>query len=283
MQEPYFVSHQVSESRRYYLDLKPQHRSGLTVVCGGVERMLPEYSVSRKDFPFLAIEFVVEGEGRLILNKKKYDLLPGVIFAYGPGVAHTIQNNPRHSMRKYYIDISGADAFKLLRKTKLEGWKALRVDAVHEIVNLFESLDREARNEGDLSRDVCASIARTLLIKIRQRTVSEGSKIPRSFTTYEKIRQHIQAHASRLISIEDVARECHVTPVYVSRMFRRFGATGAYQYLLHLKMNHAAKLLREEGLLVKEVSARLGYADSFQFTRAFKRVFGVAPSQMVVQ
>jgi AraC-like DNA-binding protein len=45
-------------------------------------------------------------------------------------------------------------------------------------------------------------------------------------------------------------------------------------------MNHAAQLL-DTGLLVKETAARLGFADAFQFSRAFKRIHGVPPIHLL--
>ncbi|NJM56093.1 MAG: hypothetical protein HC841_09555, partial [Verrucomicrobiae bacterium] len=48
--EPAFVSRQVSEARRYYLDLKPSRKAALTVVCGGVETTAPDYRVERRTF-----------------------------------------------------------------------------------------------------------------------------------------------------------------------------------------------------------------------------------------
>ena len=79
-------------------------------------------------------------------------------------------------------------------------------------------------------------------------------------------------------TVEELALECGVTQVHVSRLFQRFAQTGAYQFLLRLKMNDAAELL-DNGLLVKEVAERLGFADAFQFSRAFKRVQGVSPTR----
>jgi AraC-like DNA-binding protein len=96
----------------------------------------------------------------------------------------------------------------------------------------------------------------------------------------QECRAFIETHHLRLRTIEDVAAECDVTSMYVARLFRRFGQSGAYQFLLKLKMSHAAALLQDEGLMVSEVASRLGFADAFQFSRAFKRVHGVAPSRM---
>ncbi len=279
--EPAFVSQQVTEPRRYYLNLNPPPKAAFTVVCGGVERMRPEYVVSRRDFPYFAVELVAEGEGTLLLNGHRFHLAPGVVFAYGPGVTHTIRNHPRHRMRKYYLDFAGCEARALLNAAGLGQWKALRIAALHELVEVFETLGREARDDSAATRAICETLARLLLLKIQQRAVSGGRDLPRSFATYERIRRHVEEHHQRLRTVEDIARECHVTPMYVARLFRKFGRTGAYQFLLRLKMNRAAELLLDEGLLVKETAARLGFADAFQFSRAFKRVHGVPPTQLL--
>jgi AraC-like DNA-binding protein len=42
-------------------------------------------------------------------------------------------------------------------------------------------------------------------------------------------------------------------------------------------MNLAAELLTHERLQVQQAAARLGFADQYQFSRAFKRVAGVSP------
>ena len=41
----------------------------------------------------------------------------------------------------------------------------------------------------------------------------------------------------------------------------------------------AAEWLAHEQVLVREAARRLGYPDQYQFSRAFKRVFGIAPAQ----
>ena len=94
-QRPSFVSTQVVEARRYYLDLRPKSSRGVVVVCGGCERVRPDYLVQRDTFPFSAVEFVAEGEGTLELDGESYKLRPGAVFAYGAGVPHTIRSSPR--------------------------------------------------------------------------------------------------------------------------------------------------------------------------------------------
>jgi AraC-like DNA-binding protein len=278
--EPAFISRQVTEARRYYLNLNPPPGATFEVVCGGVERLSTDYVIRRRDLPYFGVELVVDGEGSVVLNGRRFRLTPGAVFAYGPGVVHTIRSHPQHRMRKYYVAFAGRDAPGLVKAAGLTQWKAFHVTVLHELAEIFEALWREAREDTPLARQLCATLVRLLLLKIRQLAVPGGRRVPRSFATYERLRRYIEEHHLRIHTVEEIAHECHVTPVYASRLFRRFGQTGAYQLLLRFKMNHAAELL-DDGLLVKEAAARLGFADAFQFSRAFKRVHGVPPTRLL--
>ncbi len=72
-----------------------------------------------------------------------------------------------------------------------------------------------------------------------------------------------------------------MTPVHLSRLFRRFAHGTPYHFLMRLKMNRAAESLLDSGLMVKEVAAQLGFSSQFQFSRAFKRVYGVCPDHFI--
>jgi AraC-like DNA-binding protein len=278
--EPAFVSHQVSEASRWYLDLTPPRNAALAVVCGGYERMRPDYLVERRGFPYFALEFVAEGSGSLTVDGRTYRLEPGVAFSYGPGVAHTIRTDPRTPMRKHYVDFVGREGRDLLAATPLGRWRPVRIADPLELAEIFTALGREAQGGGEVARELCRTLLRLLLLKIRQRALSGRRAAPRSHATYLRIRRHLEEHHLRLRTVEQVANECAVTPMYVARLFSRYAHTGAYRFLLRLRMDRAAELLLEEGLQVAQAAERLGFPDAFTFSRAFKRVHGVPPSRL---
>lgn len=279
---PEFVSKQVTDARRFFLNLNPSLDSPLEVVCGGVEKTRPEYIVDRDDFPYVAVEFVTEGEGTLRLGGLDYPLKPGSVFAYGPNTPHTIRSHAEHVMRKYYVDIVGKLAPKFLGETGLtsasNGYCALTVGRAHELVEVFELLLRNGHNGGPLVRPVCRSIIQLLFLKIQELRFTQEQSMPQAYFTYERVRKWIDENFLRLQSARDIAKECELTPVHLSRLFKRFSDQGAYQYLLRRKMNYAAGLLMNEGLMVKEVAEKMNFGDAFRFSRAFKRVYGVPPT-----
>ena len=104
----------------------------------------------------------------------------------------------------------------------------------------------------------------------------EAAQSP-AFATYQRCRQHIQAGYARLTGLAEIARQCHVAPAYLCRLFRRYDHQTPYQFLMLLKMSLAAGRMQNPGILVKQVAAELGFADPFHFSRAFKSVFGLSP------
>lgn len=280
--KPDFVSDQVSEARRYYLDLNPSDSEPLIVVCGGVERMRSDYEVRRTHFPYYGLELVAEGNGELTLDNQSFSLTPGLLFAYGPETPHRIVNKSPGRMRKFFVDVAGHQAEALLAAAGLLDKKPLRSPRPFELIELFEMLDREARSDAETAKQLCESVLRLLLNKIRLDCLVETPTMPRAYATYQRIRDHIDQGYLHLNTVEEVARQCDLTPIHLSRLFRRFAGTGAYQFLLRKKMNRAAELLVEDRLLVKEVAEELGFSDAFQFSRAFKRVYGIPPKQLVM-
>jgi AraC-like DNA-binding protein len=102
---------------------------------------------------------------------------------------------------------------------------------------------------------------------------------PKSALAYLRARKYIEEHYLQLHTVGEVASACKLNRMYLSRLFRRYAGTGAYQFMTWLKMRRAAELLCEEGVTVKQVAERLAFADPFHFSRVFKRIHGIAPDR----
>ncbi len=276
---PDFFSLQISEAKRFYLDLQPPRHAPLVVVSGGRELCAPDYVIERATFPYWSIEFVAHGKGRLTLAGRKHELIAGTLFAYGPGIPHHITSDPQERMVKYFVDFAGREAGPLLKEHAPQPGRVIQTSAPGEVMALFDTLIREGLRNTPYTGRIAALLLRHLILKATETALPAGSAASPAFATYSRCRQHIERHWATLHTLDQIATACHVNASHLCRLFQRFGHQSPYQFLLRLRMNQAAELLQVAGVTVKEVADRTGFTDPFHFSRVFKSVMGVSPSQ----
>lgn len=283
---PAFVSRQVARSQRYFLDLSINHGRQLAVACGGYEEVRSDYLIAREDFPYFCVEFIAGGAGKLWLGKAALEpaeetavpLSVGTLFAYGPGVPHRIVTDRRRRLRKHFIDFSGRQGLSKLRGVGLDAGHWLQVSHHGEVAELFELILRCGLPQSVHSNGLCSHLFHVLLAKVKQRRLSVSPHEQRAFETYDAFYKLLGERCAEWATVEAACAAFGITPAYACRLFARFGEQSPYQLLSRRRMSLAAEWLGAEQLLVKEAAARLGYSDQYQFSRAFKRVFGVAPA-----
>lgn len=95
----------------------------------------------------------------------------------------------------------------------------------------------------------------------------------------ERVRLRLEQGRRQPLTLAALAREAGMSPDGLRQTFRaRYGMTPA-GYLLAWRMRRAAELLAEDGRGIKEVAARVGYADANNFSTAFRRFHGAAPGR----
>ncbi len=113
---------------------------------------------------------------------------------------------------------------------------------------------------------------------IVQQCEAELARLGYAESIVERVRNLLICGEGGYPSVDDVARELHVSPRTLKRKLAEYGAT--YSALLdEIRLRDALRLLEGTRLPVDEIAARVGYTDRANFTRAFKRWTGVAPSE----
>ena len=83
----------------------------------------------------------------------------------------------------------------------------------------------------------------------------------------------------RDLSLEEVANHVYLSPVYFSRFFKEKTGTNFIDRLTELRMKAAVELLDQHRYQIQEVGERVGYRNAKYFTRVFKQVLGVTPTE----
>jgi len=86
-------------------------------------------------------------------------------------------------------------------------------------------------------------------------------------------------HLDEPLQVATLAARVSISPSHFFALFKRRIGCAPIDCFIRLRMQHACRLLDETMLSVKEVSATLGYDDPFYFSRIFKSVNHIAPSE----
>ncbi len=89
--------------------------------------------------------------------------------------------------------------------------------------------------------------------------------------------EFVRARADQALALADVARAVHVSPNYLTGLFRAETGTPLGKFILVERIALAQVALQQPFASVKTVALQLGFVDPFTFSRAFKRVTGRSP------
>ncbi|MEZ3462860.1 MAG: response regulator [Lachnospiraceae bacterium] len=97
-------------------------------------------------------------------------------------------------------------------------------------------------------------------------------------TIIQKAKEFIHQNITSHIKIEDIAQQVHLSPSYFAIYFKNKTNINLRDYLLTEKMEYARRALMNPNTSINEVSYNIGYGDYRSFSRAFKNVHGITPS-----
>lgn len=93
------------------------------------------------------------------------------------------------------------------------------------------------------------------------------------------VKKYINAHLKERLSLNEVAAVFGISPNYLSQLFGKYNDVGFSEYINTCKISESKRLLAEGNLKVYEVAEMLGFESAFYFSKVFKKVEGVSPTE----
>src|SRR5690606_14222203 len=93
-----------------------------------------------------------------------------------------------------------------------------------------------------------------------------------------RVLRRIHADYAGDLDVASLAREAHMGVSTFHHAFRDATATSPLQYLKSIRLHRARTLLVAEGVNAQDAARRVGYGSATQFSREYRRMFGVTPA-----
>ncbi|MEC0228673.1 response regulator transcription factor [Paenibacillus alba] len=95
----------------------------------------------------------------------------------------------------------------------------------------------------------------------------------------EEAKAFIDSKLSEEITLDQVAAMVGLTPTYFSALFKKITHETFVQYRINKRMTKAKEMLAIPHVRIVDVAADVGYDDYPHFTKTFKKIVGVSPSE----
>ena len=95
----------------------------------------------------------------------------------------------------------------------------------------------------------------------------------------QRAEELLRDHLSGRIALREIAAACSLSVRHFSRSFRHAFGISARQYLIRLRLEQARTLLARTNRPLAEIADTCGFCDQAAFTRAFRKVERITPSQ----
>ena len=94
-----------------------------------------------------------------------------------------------------------------------------------------------------------------------------------------RIIRFLEENIDQPLDVATIAKKAGIGSSTLHHVFKQSTAMSPMQYLKKLRLHRARSLMLGDGLSAGEASFQVGYGSPSQFSREFKRMFGVPPQQ----
>lgn len=279
--------------------------TALTLCCPlRVERLVsvhyfeygPDYAFAGERHDFWELVYVDKGEIVVTAGETEKPLRRGQMLFHPPGEFHSLraagQTAPNLVIVGFYCD--GAEmAFFEGRVLEVGGSEQAALAAIVEQAEaafstplddpLLQCLERRAAPPFGAEQLIALALEGMLLGLVRRegaagRPTTQLRSRDRA-ELFERTQSYLEANLHRQLTLAEICRDNLVGRSYLQKVFREKTGGGVMEYFGRRKIRRARELIREGRHNFTEIANLLGYTSIHYFSRHFKKVTGMTPSE----
>jgi len=216
--------------------------------------------------PFYGVCYM--GVCEYILPVEKNGRLLAVVFASG-----LTKEDEAESREK--LERAARRMPQMMAKEATEGYRAFAVESAvsREKLRFFAELTREKILSASVGVSVAGSnVSDPYAVESVREKQGQGG-------TVRAILGYIEASMPGPIVLSDLSAAFFMSEGHLSRIFRKEMGMSIMAYVKRMRIQMAARLLKDSGEPIGMIAARVGVGDANYFCRMFKSVMGVSPSE----
>lgn len=103
------------------------------------------------------------------------------------------------------------------------------------------------------------------------------------FSLISRVLRRIESQYTETLSVDQLAAEANMSVSAFHHNFKAVTSTSPLQYIKTFRLHKARMLMLHDGMKASAAALRVGYESASQFSREFKRYFGVTPGEDIAR
>lgn len=230
----------------------------------------------RGQTPFTVLQHTISGTGRLRYESRSYRVNAGETLLV------LVPHNHRYWLQKgerweyFWISMNGEEALRIHRLILAAAGPVLKLQqaTIDHLADCSLRLVKGAETPASASA-VAYEAAMALYDDVFG---SHAFAADRS--AMQIVIDHIHANLDKPLPVDELARVSGLSRAHFSRVFAESEGVPPAEFVLQRRMQRAAKLLTKAAFIpVKEVAIMSGFDDANYFSKVFRRIYGINPTE----
>ncbi len=229
------------------------------------------------------ILYVVEGQGKYVIEGAEYQIRPRTILFAPPFSYHTLLLEPETQYERYVLQFfasdltSSAQEFLTSLEKSLEGIGCYyAADALSpSIISIFDRFEAAESLPVHEAKEFKKLLTSEIVLLL---SVAARESIPRDEGELgARVIKYLNEHIDKDASLDKLAKHFFVSKYYLCRAFKKHNGISVHGYINQKRVMYAKQLI-ESGETASAAAYKVGFGDYSAFYRAYVKHVGHAPT-----
>lgn len=232
----------------------------------------------RRDFQLI---YIASGKAHFHFDDKEEIVTAGHMVLYRPKEPQKYEYYGDDQTEVYWVHFTGGNVTNILRSYGLSNdKKVFFCGSGLEYSSIFRNMINELQICNEHYPEMLEMYLRQLFIILQRSFLSSlKSENTRVVEEIDKATIYFSEHYNENISIDEYAENNHVSVSWFIRNFKQYTGFTPMQYILSKRIYNAEILLQNPSHNVTEIANMIGYENPLYFSRIFKKIKGISPSE----
>lgn len=253
----------------------------------GVYRLVIQPQSQLRNFHTLehGLLFVVNGSAKMVVEGTNYMLQPGSLLHAAPNMllgSEVLGNAPFEYYSVFYqLDDAAQQAFAA--EPIFHNHFSLEGSSYSRTAEMLRLLHRHARAADEIEMLRVKELFCGVLYQVLKGSQHNASSADPAQKLISEAADYIHGHYMNTMTLQELAALHGMNEKRFAYYFHKYMGSYPIDYLIQYRLERASELLRTGQFAVHDVAISVGYANPLYFSRAFKRKFGMSPSDYMNQ